>query len=78
MNVSTVIFFRPDSPTAVGTFSFVSILYVKCSVKYFHSGRKFCARSSNHIIKMKKEKTFNQEVEHFSRVLEAEISKKEC
>jgi hypothetical protein len=27
---------------------------------------------------MKKEKTFNQEVEHFCRVLEAEISKKEC
>ena len=26
----------------------------------------------------KKGKTFNQEVEHFCRVLEAEISKKEC
>ena len=41
-------------------------------------GGSFCARLSNYIIKMKKEKTFNQEVEHFSRVLEAEISKKEC
>jgi hypothetical protein len=27
---------------------------------------------------MKKGKTFNQEVEHFCHVLEAEISKKEC
>jgi len=27
---------------------------------------------------MKKVKTFNQEVEHFGRVLEAEIQKKEC
>jgi len=29
------------------------------------------------IIIMKKKKTFNQEVEHFCRVLEAEIQKKE-
>ncbi|MBR6621722.1 MAG: hypothetical protein IKK90_04470 [Bacteroides sp.] len=27
---------------------------------------------------MEKERTFNQEVEHFCRVLEAEIKKKEC
>jgi len=27
---------------------------------------------------MKKVKTFNQEVEHFGHVLEAEIQKKEC
>lgn len=27
---------------------------------------------------MKKERTFNQEVEHFCRVLEVEIKKKEC
>ena len=27
---------------------------------------------------MKKEKTFNQEVEHFYSVLEKEIKKKEC
>jgi hypothetical protein len=40
-------------------------------------GGSFCARLSNYIIKMKKEKTFNQEVEHFGRVLEAEIVKKE-
>ena len=56
---------------------FVCIRYVECSVKYFHAGRKFCARSSNHIIKMRKEKTFNQEVDHIIRVVDAEIVKKD-
>jgi hypothetical protein len=47
-------------------------------MKYSQVGREFLCPASNHIIKMKKVKTFNQEVEHFCRVLEAEISKKEC
>ena len=43
---------------------------LKVKLKYDNDKKKY--------IKMKKEKTFNQEVEHFCRVLEAEISKKEC
>ena len=40
-------------------------------------GGSFCARLSNYIIKMKKEKTFNQEVDHIIRVVDAEILKKD-
>jgi hypothetical protein len=47
-------------------------------MKYSQAGRELLCPASNHIITMKKEKTFNQEVEHFCRVLEAEISKKDC
>ena len=47
-------------------------------MKYSQAGRELLCLASNHIIKMKKGKTFNQEVEHFCRELEAEISKKEC
>ena len=68
---------RPDSQNGSRDF-FVCIRYVKCSVKYSQAGRELLCLASNHIIKMKKVKTFNQEVEHFCRVLEAEISKKEC
>ena len=67
---------RPGKPPRRDIFIYIQ--YVKCSMKYSQAGRELLCPASNHIIKMKKEKTFNQEVEHFSRVLEAEISKKEC
>ena len=46
-------------------------------MKYSQAGRELLCPASNQFIKMKKGKTFNQEVEHFCRVLEAEIVKKE-
>jgi len=47
-------------------------------MKYSQTGRELLCPVSNPIIQMKKVKTFNQEVEHFCRVVEAEIQKKEC
>jgi len=41
-------------------------------------GTSFYINNQINILQMKKVKTFNQEVEHFGRVLEAEIQKKEC
>lgn len=38
----------------------------------------FLYKQSKQLFTMKKTKTFNQEVEHFGHVLEAEILKKEC
>ena len=67
---------RPGKPPRRDIFIYIQ--YVKCSMKYSQAERELLCPASNHIIKMKKEKTFNQEVEHFCRVLEAEISKKEC
>jgi hypothetical protein len=47
-----------------------------------HNPAKGCGDDFNiqiyNFIIMKKTKTFNQEVEHFIHVLEAEILKKEC
>jgi len=41
-------------------------------------GTSFYINNQINILQMKKVKTFNQEVEHFCQVLEAEIQKKEC
>ena len=57
---------------------FIYIQYVKCSMKYSQAGRELLCPASNHIIKMKKQKTFNQELDHILQVLDAEIKKKEC
>ena len=56
--------------------SYTYIFFVPTSSPLF--GTSFYINNQINILRMKKVKTFNQEVEHFGHVLEAEIQKKEC